>query len=282
MSEFRDSRYQLGYPRARREALTAAQLNRYRAMWDFSSGSSTPPSFPTSIQVGLSNRCNLNCVYCAEQRDGNTFPRLVLSPQARTNLRPALEAADTLGFFGISEFMIEPDFFPTVAWCAERGINLSITTNGTVCTPKHLDALGDFPGFVDLAFSVDAATAETYRFVRGWDFERLLDNIRRYLARFAEQPTRRFSAMSFVIMRSNIHEMVPFVQLVKFLGCGTARFWRLTKIEGNWSIPAPDGRPFDYQSEMYTDIPETYNQMLDATRREGERLGVSLDLPGPI
>ena len=277
-----DSRYQMGYPRARRDALTAAQLNRYRAMWEFSAGVAAPESGPTSLQIGLSNRCNLQCVYCAEQREGNTFPRLVLSKLARDRLSGVLESADTLGFFGISEFMIEPDFFETVAWCAQRGINLSITTNGTVCTPKHLDALGNFPGYIDIAFSVVAATADTYRYVRGWDFTRLLDNIRRYLDRFAAQPMRRFPAMSFVIMRSNMHEMVPFVHLAHSLGCRMVRFWRLVQIAENWNIPAPDGQPFDYQAEMYTLVPDAYNRALDDTRRAARELNMGLDLPGPI
>ncbi len=87
--------------------------------------------------------------------------------------------------------------------------------------------------------------------------------------------------MSFVIMRSNLHEMVPFVGLAKSLGCQQVRYWRLTEIDGpGYRIAAHDGSTFDYREEMQSGFKDAYNEAVIETRREAERLGMRLDSPG--
>jgi MoaA/NifB/PqqE/SkfB family radical SAM enzyme len=265
--------------------LRANQKNKYRALWEFSRGITCVDSIPVQLQIAPSNTCNFKCVYCCDHRVGNNVPRTKLDTQAWTNMLTLIPRAETLAFHGISEFMMDPKFFDIVRLCAESGATLFINTNGSVCTPKYLDVLAAYPGMLQMNFSVDAATPETFMRIRGWHFWRVLRNIKAYADRFGIERNRdRTSlALSFVIMKSNVKEMVPFAFLAKALGVYSVCYHRLHEYDAlDWRIEAKIGGSFDYRKECVNNSVDEYNHEIEQTRKVAELFALNVTLPAPI
>ena len=188
-----------------------------------------------------------------------------------------------LAFHGISEFMVEPDFFNIVRRCAEAEASLSINTNASVCTPKHLDALTNYPGYLSINFSLDAATPETFLKIRGQDFWRICRNIKTFIDRFAGRRERTWVSLSFVITKSNVRDMVPFVYLAKALKVDVAKYYRLHEYEGlDWRVETREGGIFDYREECAGKFAQEYNREINRTHRAATILDVSIELPAPL
>lgn len=258
--------------------------NRYRAVWEYLNGVADVGTVPLNLQVARNNLCNFKCVYCTDHRPGNDIPRSQLEgdPWQRIK-RDILPLADELSFHGISEFFIDKEFFEIVERAGSMGATLVLNTNGSVCTDRHLDALGNYPGNLVINFSVDAATADTFRRIRGWDFDRVIDNIGRYLTRFAQREIPPWVTFSYVICKSNIEEVVPFIHLAKSFGITKIIFYRLHEYDGlDWQLEAKSGGIFDYQSECVDKFAARFNEVIAEARKTLDELGMHADLPAPV
>jgi MoaA/NifB/PqqE/SkfB family radical SAM enzyme len=267
---------------ASRDELRSFQENKYLALWEFVRGVDEVRSTPVTLQIARTNSCNFKCVYCSDHRVGNQIPRNSIADSVWTDLSDVLARAEVLAFHGVSEFMIDKDFFSIVAACAAAGGMLSLNTNGSVCTQRHLDVLENYPGTINMNFSVDAATPETFTRIRGWDFLRVLDNVRAYVRCFRSRRDRTLVTLSFVITRANVREMVPFVYLAKALDVDGIHYWRLHEYHGlDWNVEAKDGYRFDYRKETTDNFVEEYNRQIEYARRAAEIVGIDAELPHP-
>jgi molybdenum cofactor biosynthesis enzyme MoaA len=267
---------------ADRDGLRPFQENKYLALWEFTQGVDEVRSTPVTLQIARTNSCNFRCVYCSDHRVGNQIPRTSISDDLWHQSLPVVERAEVLAFHGISEFMIDKDFFPIVEGCAAAGAMLSLNTNGSVCTERHLAVLGSYPGTINMNFSLDAATPEMFWRIRGWDFLRVLDNVRAYVACFQPRRDRTLITLSFVITRTNVLEMVPFVFLAKALDVDSIHYWRLHAYDGlDWRVETKDGGVFDYRTETALNFIEQYNRQIENTRRVAEIVGMDAELPHP-
>lgn len=259
------------------------QRNKYQALWEFAHGTSDVATTPPNLQIARSNLCNFKCVYCIDHREGNTVPRTVNEGATWQMLLGLIPRSESLAFHGISEFMIDLEFFDTVRRCAEAGATLSINTNGSVCTPKHVEALAAYPGALLMNFSMDAATPETFMRIRGWDFWRVVRNIKTYVERFASREHFTSVTMSFVITKSSVADMLPMVLLAKALRVDGVKYYRLHEYAGlDWRIQAKAGGAFDYREESTYAFSQEYNRAVENTRQAAELLQVNIELPATI
>jgi MoaA/NifB/PqqE/SkfB family radical SAM enzyme len=265
-----------------RDGLKSFHENKYLALWEFVHGVDEVRSTPVTLQIARTNACNFKCVYCSDHRAGNQIPRATISDAVWQELVEIVDRAVVLAFHGVSEFMIDKDFFSIVAGCAAAGSMLSLNTNGSVCTEKHLAALGSYPGTINMNFSLDAAPPEMYGRIRGWDFLRVLVNVRAYVRCCQSRRDRTLITVSFVITRTNVGEMVPFVYLAKALDVDGIHFWRLHEYQGlDWRVDTSDGAVFDYQEETTSNFLEEYNRQIENARRVAEIVGIDAELPHP-
>jgi MoaA/NifB/PqqE/SkfB family radical SAM enzyme len=259
------------------------QHNKYQALWEFAHGVSQVATTPPALQIARSNLCNFKCVYCIDHRVGNQIPRTKNEGETWQRLLSLIPRSEELAFHGISEFMIDPEFFDIVRRCAEAGANLSINTNGSVCTPKYMDVLASFPGHLSINFSLDAATPESYLRIRGWDFWRVLRNIKSYVECFEPRRHRTWISLSFVITRSNVKDMMPVVLLAKALRIDGVKYYRLHEYEGlDWQIEAKHGGTFDYREETAIKFSADYNREVENTQKAAQLLGVDIQLPAAL
>jgi MoaA/NifB/PqqE/SkfB family radical SAM enzyme len=259
------------------------QKNKYLALWEFAHGIADVKSTPPNLQIARSNICNFKCVYCAEHRIGNRMPRTRFEEDIWQKLLGLIPRCDMLAFHGIGEFMIDPEFFDIVRRCAESGATLSLNTNGSVCTTKHIDVLANYPGYLLINFSIDAATPETYLRIRGRDFLKIVRNIKAYVDRFEARSDKTWIALSFVITRSSVKDMVPLVFLAKALKVNSINYYRLNEYEGlDWQIETKAGGIFDYHEECTRKFGIEYNRELEITRQVAKTFGVQIQLPAPL
>ncbi len=259
------------------------QKNKYLALWEFSHGITDIKSIPPSLQIARSNICNFNCVYCIDHHVGSQILQTKIKGDTWQKLLELIPKCTTLGFHGIGEFMIDPEFFDIVRRCAESGASLSLNTNGSVCTAKHLDVLANYPGYLLINFSIDAATPETYSRIRGRDFLKIMHNIKTYVDRFETRRKKTRIAHSFVISKSTVKDMVPLVFLAKALKVDNINYYRLNEYEGlDWQVETKEGGIFDYREECVTRFGVEYNRELERTRQAAEAFGVHIQLPAPL
>jgi MoaA/NifB/PqqE/SkfB family radical SAM enzyme len=190
---------------------------------------------PLSLAVLLEGRgCNSNCIYCthiALNGDDESF---------RTEYAPGKKLRHDIGYtFGTSQALIEsidelapsigsfrfgggePTLYPEfwqVVHMVQRNPHavMSLCTNGIALTESMIREVILMPQFRQLVISMDAATADTYRHVRGGSFDKVCGNLR--MIRELRTGKYPIVQLNYVVMRSNVHEIVPLVELSKELG----------------------------------------------------------------
>jgi radical SAM protein with 4Fe4S-binding SPASM domain len=111
-----------------------------------------------SIGIGITNDCNLNCAHCYRPQD--RVYQLDLD-----EIKAIYERLDVASFnMGTGESWLHPQFPQIVEYLAERGIKMSMASNG--------HSIGEMPAsllqrFHDVEVSVDFATAEGQDAFRG-------------------------------------------------------------------------------------------------------------------
>lgn len=135
--------------------------------------------FPIYVEIGLTNRCNHRCVFCALdwlERDGVDIDREVL---VRALADMADHGVKSIMFAGEGESLLHRDAPLFIQTASSQGIKVAVTTNGVPMTPDKVETC--LPHLSWIRFSVNAGTAEQYAAIhqaQASDFERVLANIR--------------------------------------------------------------------------------------------------------
>ena len=119
--------------------------------------------------------------------------------------------------------------------------------------------------------------------MRGQDFWRIVNNVKSYIQKFEARRAMTFISVSFVISRSNVREMVPFLYLAKALQVDSVTYFRLHEYDGlDWQVDTKHGGAFDYREECIGKFAQEYNRELERVRKAAEVLGVTVELPAPV
>ena len=92
-------------------------------------------------------------------------------------------------------------------------LRLDLFTNGVLLTPEQWQKLERVHNNIGMiSISIDAASAETYKKVRGGDWQQLMDNMS-FIGDLLKTGKIRNFETNFVVQKSNFHEMSAFVRL---------------------------------------------------------------------
>ncbi len=166
-------------------------------------------------------RCNLKCRMCLGGHDKDGSARFeCLSPD---DFDVALTAAPTVGGVtlssGDSDPLLHPQFEEIIDIARRHEVLLSIFTNGLPLTARRCRKIVESGIFSMVNFSVDAATPETYRRLRGEDLRHLIARVEMLRSMMKERRAQRPAlSLSFVAMADNIQELPAFVELASRLG----------------------------------------------------------------
>lgn len=181
-------------------------------------------SKPTEFTFGPSTLCNYNCIMCPNVLDRKKGYLHELDDQFYDELKTLLPYLSSMCISGAGEPFISKhftSFLLNTHWSNYPDLNISVTTNGCFLAQELVERLFDVP-FKGFTISLNAATRETYRKVTGTNmFERVLANIEclnENLHRFRHK--KPSIQLSFVVMKSNYHEISEFLRIVENYNCG--------------------------------------------------------------
>jgi len=139
----------------------------------------------TSINLEVTNTCNLACVECPVN---TTMARKkgFMDPALFRRLVDETPSLDFVLVFQWGEPLLHREFFEMVAHARARGVRVMVTTNGTKLEPESRRKLLD-SGIERVTFSVDGL-GETHTKIRGYPYERLRRDV---VAFRAERDARR-------------------------------------------------------------------------------------------
>ena len=123
-----------------------------------------PQRVPVSGSIELTQRCNLNCIHCY-----NNLPvgdkrarRSELTYEEHCRIIDEIAEAGCLwSLFTGGEILIRKDFLDIYTYAKQKGLLITLFTNGTLLTPAIADYLADWRPF-SLEISLYGRTRETY------------------------------------------------------------------------------------------------------------------------
>ena len=184
-------------------------------------------SLPVILYIEITNRCDSLCQTCIR-----TFQ--TLEPSKDLTLDELVQVVnqfprlDRVFLHGIGEPLLNPDLTGMIAYLKGRGAAVVFNSDAIGLTAKKREGLID-SGLDELRVSVDAATPETYRAIRGVPaFPRVLENVTALIRLRQESKARRpVISLWFTTLRRNVHEIPDVIRLAARIGADEVNLQRL-------------------------------------------------------
>lgn len=201
--------------RQRWSNVTAARLS-------YSAGSPLNGGRPLEAWLEVSARCNLRCQMCAINYDLRYKPAAgrppFFEPDLFAKLRPIFPSLLRAYLFGLGEPLLNPHLIEYIRELRAAGVQVAFNTNATLVDDAKAEAIA-LAGANRVTVSIDGATKETYETIRrGASWEKVMRGIRALVAAGKRHGNPTVD-MSFVAMRSNVHEIPRLVEMCAELGC---------------------------------------------------------------
>jgi len=275
------------------ELTRASQRNLGLNQREYLAGKILLESVPPLLRINLETRCNIPetsqaCVYCAWDWG---------KAAERNSLAFTLNTLDELGEFyhsavaindcSIGEPTMNKHFGSIISQIDRDGKHISLTTNGQLLSLKRRqEILGKN---LDVYVSVDSATAEGYTRYRNDRFDDLIENVKALCTEKKQHENLPRVFVSFILMRSNIHELPSFFSLMRDVGVDEIKLRMLYLDENVNDVTMNNGYRFHYAEELLSaDELEPVNPLvreLSAAHQipvyvESERFPQDVHLPG--
>jgi MoaA/NifB/PqqE/SkfB family radical SAM enzyme len=248
--------------------------NRQAMIADCAQGRSVATSLPSCYAIHLNKPCNQRCIMCVPS---GRHPRDLLPFEDFASLfariGPAAEHVTLIG----GEPLMYPWINEVLELLARRPLAVTINTNATMLTRRltpRLTALHE----LHLKCSIDAATRETYRRIRGVDaFELVMRHLRDFSTAIADAVRIRL-ILVYVVMRENLREVLPFLDLTRGLRLNRVEFHPVRHVV-DWRVDNGTGWRFDGREQSCEFVPE-YNVVMRRAaarcREEGRACEIQL------
>lgn len=232
---------------------------------------------PQALTLESSSVCNLRCVMCPQGRGLVHRPRHF--PKELVNkLGPYLPGIVFVQLHGIGEPLHSPAFWRFLETLSTpEGAHIEVNSNMTVLTDDQIGKLlGSRLQLINV--SLDAATPETYAKIRGYDFNRVIGNLKRFISRRnAEGYAKPAVFLNMTLMRENIEELGRFVELGHSLGVDGLQFWHMNSGD-DYRLTKKDGWTFDYQQQKLSNYPQLSNKRIRSAIALAQGLGTPIKL----
>ena len=184
-------------------------------------------TLPRSLYLESTNRCDSKCQTCIRTFETLEQPADLTLERVRSIVEQ-FPTLDRVVLHGIGEPLLNPEIFDIVAYLKTRVATVLFNSDAIGLTRPRAVRLVE-SGLDEYRVSMDAATASTFRKLRGVDcFERVTTNVARLVALQRElgQTTPRVS-LWFTVSRANVEELPAFVQLAADLAVAEVYVQRL-------------------------------------------------------
>lgn len=241
---------------ARHASVAARQSNARLNEAEYRAGSATLTSVPQRLRITTSKTCNIAnekaCVYCSwdwTKRLEQGSPDQDDNFLSRMGRYFDLAAAITDCSYG--EPPLEKDFAEIVVAATDLDRSFEFTSNGQPLSAKNRAKLLGKTARVHV--SLDSASAEGYRRYRDHRFDLIVGNLRDLCRERTVTGNLPEVFVSFIVMRSNMHEAGDFLRLMQEVGVDRVTFrdlYRDPEIRGVQTLHY--GYRFDYDTECLT------------------------------
>ncbi|MCM1217933.1 MAG: radical SAM protein [Lachnospiraceae bacterium] len=166
--------------------------------------------FPISIELHLTDNCNLNCEWCTDQVLRQN--KAVLDLQVIKRLfREFWQHGTGVTLEGGGEPTLHPDFKEIVAAGKASNIDMGLITNGTVDIADSIDKLKW------VRVSLDSSTRDEYKREKGVDcFERVLANLEKMSGMRDAEET--FIGVGYVLTTRNQSNLMELIRQLDRIG----------------------------------------------------------------
>lgn len=183
---------------------------------------------PVHLQLESTDACNLHCTSCS--RDMLVDKAKLLTEAQWKKIIDELQPTN-INVSGIGEPFLHPDILRIVRYARSKGSKVNCATNFTRVRGRHREIVE--AGFSQLKVSIDSATPDTYRKIRGEDFfGTIIDNVKEVQRWKAElgsaTPSVRFN---FALQHLNFQEAADLVDLAAKVGVDGIYFQYLSYVD---------------------------------------------------
>ncbi len=184
-----------------------------------------PPRALIHMIVEPTTACPLRCIMCKREQylEENCMKSRHLDVETFQEIYDQTRPLKLL-LCGLGESLANPRLPAIIRHAVDGGTDVATTTSATLNAFPLCDLVESGLGL--LKVSIDAATAETYRTIRGLDkHSEVLDRVREVIElrrrRNRKKPALRFQ---FVVQGANYHESAALVRLARDLGVDAIYF----------------------------------------------------------
>ncbi len=174
--------------------------------------------FPIYVEIGLTNRCNHNCIFCGLDwaRGTNTLETSVLLNNLNDMKNSGIKS---VCFSGAGEPLLHKDFSLLVKKTKESGIDVSFSTNAVLFNEKICEETLPYASWI--RFSIDAAYPKTHSIIHRTsekDFPKILNNLVKSVEIKKKNNYATTLGVQFLLLEENKTELLEFVKLFQKIG----------------------------------------------------------------
>ncbi len=193
--------------------------------------------FPETLALSYDSSCNLACITCRKELHFAKDKELEMVKKIEDKvIKEYLPYCKFLILAGNGEVFASPSYrkIYEANQCNSKYIRL--LSNGVLFTPANWEHFKKNNNVkIMLTVSVDAASKETYQYIRRGNFD-VLQQIMRFASELRHKGELSYFRLNFVVQRENYKEMIDFVQWGKELGVDEIFFTKIL----NWGTYTPE------------------------------------------
>jgi len=179
----------------------------------------TGDCFPIYVEIGVTNRCNHRCIFCAL----DWFEKDPLDIDPGVMKRALSEMAEcgvkSVMFAGDGEPLLHKHICDFIIHAKNEKLDVALATNGVLFNKEKMEQV--LPALSWIRFSIDAGTAEVHKKIhRGGskDFEKVLTNIRQAVEIKKRKKLSVVIEAQFLLIPDNSDDLISFIRLFKEIG----------------------------------------------------------------
>ncbi len=230
-------------------------------------------NLPYFYGVHLNEPCNQKCIMCVPdgghgKRDMPFEAFVAFFEQ----VRPYAEHITLIG----GETLMYPHITEVLDLLADHPIGVTINTNATLLDERVIPHLLRLHR-LELKASIDAFTPDTYLRIRGRNqFGRVTKHLLDFAERRQGMPNIELIPV-YVVMRENLDEVVPFLDLAELLDPTRVEFHPVRHVT-NWSVENGTGWRFEAQEQVCESFADEFNEVMRQAAVVAARKGIEVEV----
>ena len=178
----------------------------------------TGDCFPVYVEIGPTNWCNHNCIFCALDWVPNGIVKIDEKILCKNLEDMAQTGVESVMFAGEGEPLGHPNIDTFVQVARKNNMEVYMTTNGVLLDRKRVEKI--IPYLSWIRFSIDSGTRESYAHIhktRESDFDRVWKNISDCVEVGTKNPGFNVSVQT-LLLSENLNEIERLAQRCKDYG----------------------------------------------------------------